>query len=107
VQGGLRRGVLGHVGGLAGVRAALVVRPGRLLGRKARQLDLDLRAREGMGDALVGADRAAPDPALGRVAGGLGKGVPGDPVGAGRADDALGVQALEDLAKAERKAAAS
>ena len=75
VQAGLGGRVLRHVGGLARGDAVVgvVVHPRRLRRHQARELDLDLRDRERVRDALVAADRHAPHLALVRVRGARGR----------------------------------
>src|SRR4029078_4362980 len=69
VAGRLRGGVLRHVRRLGGTHVvARVVERGRLLGHQPGQLDLDLRLRQRVRDALVGADRGTEDLPLLHVA---------------------------------------
>src|SRR5918992_1511587 len=72
----LGRGVLGHVGGLAGV-SALVVEPGGLERHEPCLLDLDLGDGQRVGEPLVHADGDAPHLALQGVVGRLAQGVAG------------------------------
>src|ERR1700733_2354183 len=72
VQGadaGLRGRVLGHIGGLASrLVVAFVIQGGCLGEHETAELNLDVALREGVGQALVGADGDAPDVAFLKVA---------------------------------------
>src|SRR6266511_2622320 len=97
LQARLGGGELGHVGRLAGALLAVVVQPGGLLRHQPGQLDVDLRLGQRVGQTLVGTDRHVPDLALVGVGDRPGQRVAGGAVGAGRADDPLRVEPVEDL----------
>ena len=78
-------------------RLAVVVLPGGLVGHQRRQLDLDLRLGQDVGDALVAADRHIPNPSGARVVRRLGQRIPADSNADRGANDSFGVQPVEHV----------